>query len=254
MKHFSVLIVFMLCILSGCSNSAVEEKVITVAAASDLYQSFTEIGELFTKETDIEVVFTFASTGMLAKQIEEGAPFDLFAAAHESYIDDLIGKKAILEETKRNYALGQIAFMTTGDGNNEMDEQYLQTDHVKTIAIANPEHAPYGMAAKQALETWEIWDKVSTKIVYAENIRQAYQFVESGNADVGIVSVSFLVNSDFNYTIIDSEDYEPITQAFGITTQTDNKENSQKFADFIMSDKGQAILEKYGFNHSKGEY
>jgi len=257
MKHVSVLIVLMLSVLIGCdsnSTSHVNEKKITVAAASDLYQALTEMGEQFSQETDIEVVFTFGSTGMLAKQIEEGAPFDLFAAAHESYIDDLIDKKSVLADSKRNYAIGQIAFMTTGDGNKVLDETDLQNDDIKAIAIANPEHAPYGKAAKEALETWGVWDELTPKIVYAENIRQAYQFVESGNADVGIIAVSLMVGSDDNYTVIDDDDYQPISQALGIPSQTANKENSQKFADFITGEKGQVILEKYGFGHPEGEY
>jgi molybdate transport system substrate-binding protein len=257
MRFVSVLIILMLSVLSGCDNNSttkVNEKKITVAAASDLYQALTEMGEQFTQETDIEVVFTFGSTGMLAKQIEEGAPFDLFAAAHESYIDDLIDKKSILADSKRHYAVGQLAFMTTGDGNVGIDEHDLQSDDVKSIAIANPEHAPYGKAAKEALESWGLWDELSPKIVYAENIRQAYQFVDSGNADVGLVAVSLLVGSDNNYTVIDHDDYQLISQALGIPSQTANKENSQKFADFITGEKGQDILEKYGFGHPEGEY
>jgi molybdate transport system substrate-binding protein len=243
-----VLILGVLLILVGCGNANEEEQTIYVAAASDLYHALTDIGEEFSEETDIKVEFTFGSTGLLAQQIQEGAPFDLFAAAHESYIHRLIDENAVMSDSKENYAIGRIVIMGGEDGIEQLDEQSLLNPAVKTITIANPEHAPYGKAAKESLETWGIWEEIQPKLVYAENIRQAYQYVESGNADVGIVALALMNETDVPFQLIDKETHQPIIQALGIPTLTDKDGLSKQFSAFILSERGQEILMKYGFD------
>lgn len=234
--------------VTGCNNQA-QKNEITIAAASDVYLAFTEIGELFKEETGINVTFSFGSTGQLSKQIEEGAPFDLFAAANDSFIRDLSEKKSIISDYQKIYAIGRLGVyyphLETMDFN--VNQQLLDTT-IKTIAIANPEHAPYGKAAKEALESMGIWDQVKEKVVYAENIRQAYQFVETGNADVGIIARALIEEQAVDkFLLLDSQTHQPITQTFGIPAQSKNKAFSKQFVDFVMSDTGQEILIKYGF-------
>jgi molybdate transport system substrate-binding protein len=124
----------------------------------------------------------------------------------------------------------------------------LLSREVKTIIIANPEHAPYGKAAKESLEAWGIWEEVQPKLVFTENIRQAYQYVESGNADVGIIALSLVNRSQFPYEVIENDAHKPIIQALGIPSRSEKQELSKKFSDFIVSEKGQDILKKYGFD------
>jgi len=218
-----------------------------VAAASDLYHAFAEMGEAFTDETGTGVEFTFGSTGLLTQQIQEGAPFDLFAAAHESYIDRLVDADAVLSDSKEPYALGRLVVLGDVEGDVE-GGQLLLDPEIKTITIANPEHAPYGKAAKETLESWGIWDEVEPKLVYAENIRQAYQYIESGNADVGIVALALVNETDIPSHLINEETHQPITQTLGIPTQSANEEASRAFAEFILSQQGKEILQAYGFD------
>ncbi|GAE35050.1 molybdate ABC transporter substrate-binding protein [Halalkalibacter akibai] len=242
-----ILLLGILFLITGCQTANNEEKTIYVAAASDLYHALTEIGLEFMEETDIKVEFTFGSTGLLTQQIQEGAPFDLFASAHESYVDKLVEVGAIIPNSKNYYAIGRIVIMGESPGRN-LDEQLLLDPEIRTITIANPEHAPYGKAAKEALEAWGIWEEVEPKLVYAENIRQAYQYVESGNADIGIIALALMTNTDYTYELIDESNHQPIVQALGITKQTEMEEESRLFADFMLSARGQEILMKYGFD------
>lgn len=246
-SHFFLLLAMLL--LFGCTSPEIEHETLYVAAASDLHHALTEIGEAFTEETNIPVKFTFGSTGLLTQQIQEGAPFDLFLAAHESYIDRLIESKALLEDSKEYYAIGRLVLMGSSmhDG-NRLDLDYLLDPLVKTIAIANPEHAPYGKAAQEALEAKGIWDEVEPKLVFAENIRQAYQYVESGNADVGIIALALMKETGFSYEVIDQNSHLPLMQALGIPAQNEKAEGSKEFAQFILSEHGRRILNDYGFD------
>jgi molybdate transport system substrate-binding protein len=235
----------LLLFLSGCGNRTSEETTIYVAAASDLTHALTEIGEGFTDKSGVKVEFTYGSTGLLTQQIRAGAPFDLFAAAHESYIDELIETGAVLPDSKEYYAIGRVVLMGKS---GSLDQEHLLSPEVKTITIANPEHAPYGKAAKEVLQTWGIWDEIQPKLVFAENIRQAYQQVESGNADVGFVALALMTDSDFSYELIDDSTHEPIVQALGIPAQTEKEEHSRQFSQYMLSKEGQEVLRKYGFD------
>ncbi|WP_062049488.1 molybdate ABC transporter substrate-binding protein [Bacillus sp. JCM 19034] len=245
MRRFIVLVGLLF--LSGCMNNAnEEEKTIYIAAAADLYHAFTEIGDEFTEQTGTKVEYTFGATGLLTQQIQQGAPFDLFAAAHESFIDRLVESGDVLADTKVNYAVGRIVLMGRS-GLDRLDEYALLGDEVQSIVIANPEHAPYGKAAQETLQSWELWDQVKEKIIYAENIRQAFQYVESGNVDVGFIALAHTLDTDLSYQLIDQADYEPIIQALAIVSDTENYEASEQFIQFLVSDRGLELLSKYGF-------
>jgi len=139
---------------------------LTVAAAADLQFAFTDIGALFEKETGQKVTFVFGSTGQLAQQIENGAPYDLFAAANISFVDDLVKKNLVVKDTETLYARGRIVLAVnraSGAPATTLDD--LLSDKITHIAIANPEHAPYGVAAKEALQSAGLWEKVQPKIV-----------------------------------------------------------------------------------------
>ncbi|MBM7097587.1 molybdate ABC transporter substrate-binding protein [Bacillus sp. H-16] len=242
------LMVFFIVFLTGCAGSENESETIYVAAASDLYHALTDIGDAFTEETGIIVEFTYGSTGLLTQQIQEGAPFDLFAAAHESYIDHLIERKAVFEDSKAYYGIGRIAALSSSGQDIVLDKDYLLSAEVKRITIANPEHAPYGKAAKETLESWGIWEEVQPKLVFGENIRQSYQYVESGNAEVGIIALALMNETNLQYDLIEENTHAPILQALGIPVQTEKRELSERFSDFILSRTGQEILIEYEFD------
>ena len=222
---------------------------LTIAAASDLTPAFEEIGREFETATKTKVIFTFGSTGMLSKQIENGAPVDLFAAANVSYIDELDKKGLIIPDSKAIYARGRITLWTPDTSDIRLQGiADLARPEVMRIAIANPDHAPYGLAAKQALESAGIWDRVKPKLVYGDNIRQTLQYAETGNVDVAIVALSLSTQSRGRWTLIPEELHQPIDQGLGIIKTTRNEKAARAFAVFLSGPQGQAIMKKYGFS------
>ena len=180
----------------ACRHTNNQSQEITVAAAADLTNAFNELGREFETTNKIKVVFVYGSTGLLTRQIENGAPMDLFAAANVSYIDQLAQKGLIVPDTKKIYARGRITLWTTADSPLKIETVAdLARPEVKRIAIANPDHAPYGLAAQQTLQRAGIFDAVKSKLVYGDNIRQTLQYGETGNVDVAIVALSLSLQS-----------------------------------------------------------
>lgn len=246
----AALLLTLVCAATACkdrpSNSAPE---ITVAAASDLTPAFEEIGREFQSTHKTKVVFVFGSTGMLTRQIENGAPMDLFAAANVSFVEQLEQKGLIVPGTKAIYARGRITLWTPLDSNLRLESiADLARPEVTRIAIANPDHAPYGMAAKQALETAGIWDRVKTKLVYGDNIRQTLQFAQTGNVEVSIMALSLSIQSKGRWTLIPEEMHKPLDQGLAVIKSTKNESDARAFAAFVGGPQGRAIMQKYGFS------
>ena len=221
---------------------------ITVAAAADLSNAFEEIGREFETANKIKVVFVFGSTGLLTRQIENGAPMDLFAAANVSYIDQLAQKGLIVPDTKQIYARGRITLWTTADSSLKIETiADLARPEVKRIAIANPDHAPYGLAAQQALQSAGIWETVKPKLVYGDNIRQTLQYAETGNVDVAIVALSLSQLSKGRWILVPEQLHQPIDQALAVIKTTRNEAAARAFASFVRGPRGREILQQYGF-------
>ena len=190
----------------------------------------------------------FGSTGLLTQQIENGAPVDLFAAASMSYIDKLDHEGLILPDSKASYARGRITLWTPADSNLRLEGiKDLARPEVMRIAIANPDHAPYGLAARQALESAGIWDVIKPKLVYGDNIRQTLQFAETGNVDVAIVALSLSKQSHGRWSLIPEELHQPIDQGLAIMKSTKKEQSARAFAAFIVGPQGRATMQKYGF-------
>jgi len=222
---------------------------LTVAAASDLTPAFEEIGRAFEASQKIKVVFVFGSTGLLTKQIENGAPFDVFAAANQTFIDQLEKKGLVVPGTKRTYARGRITLWTTSEGPLKIEKiDDLTRPEVHRIAIANPDHAPYGQAAREALQTAGIWDAVQPKLVYGDNIRQTLQYAETGNVEVAIVALSLSVGSKGRWVLVPENLHKPLDQGLGIIRGTKNEQAARAFSDFVNGAQGREIMKKYGFS------
>jgi molybdate transport system substrate-binding protein len=221
---------------------------LTVAAAADLTPAFEELGREFESATKTKVVFVFGSTGMLTRQIENGAPFDLFAAANVSYIDELDQKGLIIPDSRAIYARGRITLWTTNESPVRLQGiADLARPEVQRIAIANPDHAPYGLAAKQALVSAGVWDRVQPKLVYGDNIRQTLQYAQTGNVEVAIVALSLSIQSNGRWTLIPQELHQPIDQGLAIMKTSQKEQAARAFAAFISSPQGKAVMKKYGF-------
>jgi len=220
-----------------------------IAAAADLTLAFKEIAAQFEQETKIPTEITFGSTGTTAMQIENGAPYDVFAAADVSYIDGLNKKGLILDGTQQLYAQGRIGIATLKGSNLSIKELKDLADNpkVKKIAIAEPSHAPYGKAAKQALEHLNLWDKVQSKMVYGQNIQDTLSTLKSGNVDAAIIALSIYKAEEVDFTLIDGSWHDPLNQTMAILKSTNQEENARKFVAYVNGEKGRVVMKKYGF-------
>ena len=220
-----------------------------VAAAADLALAFKEIGDAFQAETGIPVEITYGSTGTAALQIENGAPYDVFAAADISFIDGLKKKGLTLPDTQQLYAQGRIGLATLKDSPLVLHSLNELADNpaVQKIAIADPSHAPYGRAAKQAFEHAGLWTKVQRKMVYSANIQEALNMLKSKNVDVAILSLSLYRPDEVNFQLIDASWHEPLDQAITVLKGTKQEEKARRFIAFVNGAKGRLIMKKYGF-------
>jgi molybdate transport system substrate-binding protein len=232
----------------ACNRQPEKKTEIIVAAASDLTPAFEELGRTFEQSHPHKVIFSFGSSGMLARQIENGAPMDLFAAANSQYIDDLERIGLIVPGTRALYARGRITIWTTKDSPLKIEkiEDLIQPE-VKRIAIANPEHAPYGTIALEALQKAGLWDKIQPRIIYGENIRQTLQFAQTGNVDVALVALSLSLRTDGRWVLVPQELHRPLDQALGVIKGSRQEHAAREFAAFINSAQGREIMGKYGF-------
>jgi molybdate transport system substrate-binding protein len=223
-----------------------------VSAASNLILAFEEVGARYEEETGTQVTFNFAASGQLAQQIEQGAPVDVFVSANREYVEDLAAKGHVLPDSVQSYARGRLTLWTRADSSLSLKTvNDLLKPEVRRVAIANPEHAPYGVAARQALQTAGVWDTVQHKLVPGENVRQALQYAETGNVDAAIVPLSLSITSQGSWTLIPEDLHMPIDQALGVVADSPRRARAQDFADFIAGPQGQAILQEFGFMPSE---
>lgn len=230
---------------SDASRADVDE--ITVAAASDLRPAFEELGAAFEAETGTKVTFSFGSSGQLREQILNGAPFDLFASANVEFVDEVIAAGRGVEATKADYAFGRIVLWAPAGVTLPASIEDLGDEQYRRIAIANPEHAPYGLAAQQALESAGVYAEIESRLVYGENISDTFRIAASGNADVGIVALSLAIADDSDYTLIPTELHEPLEQALVVTSTGARGEVATALAEFIGSPAGRDVMIRYGF-------
>jgi molybdate transport system substrate-binding protein len=228
------------------------EGQITVAGAATLSFAFKEMAAEYEKETGCKVVLSLGSTGMLAKQIEHGAPFDVFFAADTAHIDDLAAKGKVVPESIEPYARGRIALAVRKGAGIKADGLEGLADGSYRIAIANPEHAPYGKAAMEAMKSAGLWEELKPRLVYGENIRQTLQFVQSGNAPAGFVSLSIAGVPEVDYTLIPEWMHNPIEQAAAVVSTSKEARAARDFIKFVKGPKGAPIMKKYGFMLPEG--
>ena len=226
---------------------------ITVAAATDLTFAFKEVAARFEKETGIAVQLSFGSSGNFFAEIQNGAPYDAFFSADVRYPQRLEQAGLIEPGTLTPYARGKIMLWTPKGSNIDVSRglSVLLDPNVHKIAIANPEHAPYGRAAVSALQHEGLYDKVRDKLVLGENISQTAEFVLSGSADAGIVALSLVLASPMKdqgrfFEISDSS-YPAIDQAAVIHKSSPNKDAARRLLDFLRRPEIRDLMRSYGF-------
>jgi molybdate transport system substrate-binding protein len=228
-------------------QASAASQTVQVAAASDLTLAFEELGRLFEARTGRKVTFSFAASGALAKQLSQGAPFDLFAAANTSFVDQAVQAGACDAQSKARYGRGLLVVWSKTGGVKLSALEQLKRNEIRHIAIANPEHAPYGKAAREALTKAGLWPELEGKIVHAENVRQALQFAQTGNADVAIVALSLVINDSTGQRFaVDTRLHQPLDQMLVVCTRGHNAAGGRAFAELVASAEGQGLLARYG--------
>ena len=221
---------------------------IIVAAAANLSDSFPEVSREFTRQTAIKVVLSFGGTADLAKQIENGAPFDVFAAADVAHVSALAQKGLITPGTVNSYARGSLVIWTPAGSKFKLERvEDLEQKAIERIAIAKPDIAPYGQAAIQALQALNLWPKVEPRVVYGMNVSQVKQFVSSGNAEVGFLPRSLVQDGQGTYLEIDEKLHQPIDQALGVVRASSRQDEAGRFREFVLGPAGQEILRRHGY-------
>jgi molybdate transport system substrate-binding protein len=214
---------------------------ILVAAAADLAPLEADLSKGFEGAT---VRFVFASSGTLARQIQNGAPFDVYLSANEQFVKELAASGHLLPDSVQVYALGRLGLWSKSGRIRSLSD--LLAAGILHVAIANPAHAPYGLAAKQVLENQGLWPGLSKKLVYGENVRQTLQFAESGNADAAITAWSLVFGR--NGILLPAEWHSPIRQSGGIVRNSKNRETARRFLAFLTGPRGRDLLEKHGLS------
>src|ERR1700732_5209549 len=227
---------------------------ITVAAAADLQFAMQEVGTRFQQESGKTVKLIYGSSGNFAQQLQNGAPFDMFFSANLDYPKQLQGAGLTEPGTFYQYAIGKIVVWVPNASKLDVSSglKALLDPSIKKIAIANPEHAPYGKAAVAAMQKENVYDKVKDKFVLGENISQTASFVVSGSADVGIVALSLALSPNMKdkglYVEIPGGEYPPIEQACVILSSSKNKETARQFLSFVKTAATAEVLRSYGFD------
>lgn len=231
---------------------------VTVAAAADLNAALTELAASYEKSGGGAVRLSFGSSGNLFHQIQNGAPFDVFFSADLDYPNRLIEAGLAEKSSFYRYAVGQLVLWVPASSPLDVEHRGMDSlldPSVKKISLANPEHAPYGRAAVAALRHFGVYEKVSDRFVLGENVSQAAQFVESGNAQLGLISLTAASTEHFKeigtYVLVPTTQYPEILQYAVIMKNSDRKADAHVFLDWLLSSPVQGSLSKLGLGAVK---
>lgn len=263
MKHLYMLALLPLLLIhcgderapDGERRDAPATRTISVAAAADLKFALHEVIDLFMKtHPDIAVKPSYGSSGSYFAQLSNGAPFDIFLSADIEYPRKLVANGLAVPGSEFRYAIGRVVVWAPGGSGVDVKKfgmLSLTQPGIRKVAIANPEHAPYGRAAESAMRHYRVYDQVKNRLVLGENISQTMQFVESGAADVGIIALSLAMapamQGKGDYWVVPAEAHPNIEQGGVIMSSTKEREAARLFVAFLTSVKGREILARYGF-------
>ena len=228
---------------------------VSIAAAADLVFCLDELDATFKQAhpgADLQV--SSGSSGNFTAQIKNGAPFDVFLSADMSYPRDLVKAGLADEKSLTQYAVGRLVFWTSKPGSVDVTRGLAilaQPEPVKKLAVANPDHAPYGRAAREALQHEKLWDAVQPRVVLGENIAQTAQFVETGNADAGLVALSLVLSPRLakvgKWQEIPVDFYGKLEQGAVLTASGTKNPLARAYLEFLRSPAARQIFDRYGF-------
>ena len=222
---------------------------IVVSAAASLSNSFSELGKAYeAKHPSDHVVLNFAASDVLLKQIEQGAPADVFASADEVTMDRAAQSKLIDPSTRKDFAANSLVLIVGNGVNAPASLQDLTGSGYTHIAIGNPDSVPAGRYAKEALDTTKLWDKLQAQIVPTQNVRQALDYVARGEAQAGFVyATDAETQKEKVHVAMTVPTSTPVRYPIAATAASAHPELARSFADFVISAEGQAVLKRYGF-------
>jgi len=249
-KRFAVRWLVFVC-LFVVGQTAHAEQMLTIAAAADLKFALDEIVVSFKRiHSSAQIETIYGSSGKFSTQIRQGAPYDLYFSADIAY-PRALESEGYAASKVQSYALGRIVLWSPSLDTGKMTLADLANPSIRKIAIANPRHAPYGKRAEEALKAAGVWEKVESRLVYGENVSQTAQYVQSGNAQVGIIALSLALSPELakkgGFVLIPDSLHQPLEQGFIITKRAADNALAQAFARFIAGKEARTIMTRYGF-------
>ncbi|MGA9303935.1 MAG: molybdate ABC transporter substrate-binding protein [Candidatus Sulfotelmatobacter sp.] len=253
------------CLVVACGLSIPQaqsaDREINVAAAADLSAAMQEVAANYEKRTGVAVKLSFGASGALTQQIQNGAPFDVFFSADMDYPRQLIAGGQADAATLYRYAVGQLVLWVPQDSALDVEHKgmdVLLDPSVKKISIANPQHAPYGRAAVAALKHYGLYEKLGDRLVLGENVAQAAQFVESGNAQVGLVALAHAMapamRGKGRYWVVPAEAYPALDQGVVLISHSPHSDDAAAFLGFMKTEEAAGMLRRYGFTSPEVKY
>lgn len=236
---------------SGCTQQPQQSsKNITICAAASLKDALDEIQPKFEQEKGIKLTFSFGSSGALQKQIEEGAPADVFISAGKKQMDTLEDENLIDKESRENLLVNKLVLIVPNEYKDKIKTSSDLVDKDVKISIGEPESVPAGQYAKESLTYLNLWDKLSNKIVYAKDVKQVVAYVEKGEVAAGLVynSDAAVLKDSTIVEVFDENSHKPIVYPGAIVSASKDKESAKTFIDYLNTDSAKQIFEKYRFN------
>jgi len=215
---------------------------ILAAAAAGLAPLKDDLASQFQSVSAHRVRFVFGASGLLARQIANGARYDVYLSANEPYVAQLLEAGHLLRETVRVYALGRLGLWAPGGGVRSLED--LTSPAVRRVAIANPAHAPYGLAARQALERQGLWERLKAKIVLGEDGRQVFRYAESRDVDAALTAWTFVAHRGARLVPMRRHDAIRLTGA--VLSRSPHRQAAEEFLEFLTGDEGRQVLKRYG--------
>jgi molybdate transport system substrate-binding protein len=249
MKKFPILLIVLLFILIGCTTSKNNKVELTVSAAASMQVALTEIKKIYEKENpNVTLFFNFGASGALQKQIEQGAPVDLFlSAALENFTT--LSKNGLIDNEHQIELVGNQLVLIQGENSTKEIAGLSELTEVNKISIGTPETVPAGKYAKETLENLNLWNDLQGKLILAKDVRQVLTYVETNNVDAGIVYKTDTMQSSKIKIVesIDPNTHSPIIYPLGIIKETNHKKEAVHFFDFLQNQQTKSIFEKHGF-------
>lgn len=243
--------------IAGCGQpaeekAAAEPVTLLVSAAASLTDAITDLKTLYEEEhSNVSLTINLASSGKLQQQIEQGAPADVYISAAKGKMDALEEKDLIVKETRKDILKNRMVLIVAKD--NDTITGFNDLENAGVIALGEPDSVPAGKYGKESLISMALWDKVESKLVYAKDVRQVLAYVESGDAEAGIVYQTDANISDKVKVVAVAEEntHSSLVYPVAVIKDSQNQETARDFIDFLSTDKGYAIFEKYGFTPIK---